>query len=446
MKILGYFHTCIYQFWKTRVPDATVEQLQKLYVGKSKEDVIQNYWRKIRNVIIVLGLIVILLLPIAILLDKGQENVTKQGKIKRQSPGGMSQRIALDVRIADDRKNITVEVAPRNYTAEELQQQFTIAKQYIEKNYLGSNVSADQVTQNLMLSTEIPDSAISIEWQTDSLQIIEADGTIHWDRIENKIPVEIKAILSYGEKQEELPLELTLCPPQRNENEQLWIDWDKSQVSLDTQTGTEEYMQLPQEVDGQSVIYQEPCKEIWKYLLLAGGMGMLFVPAILNSRIRQKIGKREKELAMDYPEMLEQYVLLIGAGMTMKGAWTRIATEYLKKRQKGQQEYRFVYEEMLVTVRELESGMSEGKAYELFGKRLGILSYMKFSTLLVQNLRKGSADLLRLLEYEATDAFRERKERAKVMGEEAGTKLLMPMMLMLVIVLAMIIYAAFRSM
>lgn len=131
--------------------------------------------------------------------------------------------------------------------------------------------------------------------------------------------------------------------------------------------------------------------------------------------------------------------------MTMKGAWMRIATEYLSKRDEGKQRYRFVYEEMLVTMREMESGMSEVKAYELFGKRVGLLSYMKFSTLLVQNLRKGSDDLLRILEYEAVDAFRERKEQAKALGEKAGTKLLMPMMLMLLIVLSMIIFAAFRS-
>ena len=167
---------------------------------------------------------------------------------------------------------------------------------------------------------------------------------------------------------------------------------------------------------------------------------------VFDSRIRQRIEYRETELRLDYPEMLEQFILLMGAGLTIRGAWQKIALEYQKKYESGNRKYRFVYEEMLVTIRELESGMSERKAYELFGKRTGILAYMRFSTLLVQNLRKGSADLLRLLEYEAVDAFRERKEHAKKLGEEASTKLLMPMLLMLVVVLTMIIYAAFRSM
>lgn len=99
-----------------------------------------------------------------------------------------------------------------------------------------------------------------------------------------------------------------------------------------------------------------------------------------------------------------------------------------------------------MTEREMQNGMGEERAYELFAKRTGILCYMKFSALLTQNLRKGSADMLRLLEQEAQDAFQKRKEQAKEAGEKAGTKMLFPMMLMLLIVFVMILYAAFRSM
>ena len=105
-----------------------------------------------------------------------------------------------------------------------------------------------------------------------------------------------------------------------------------------------------------------------------------------------------------------------------------------------------MYEEMALSLREMDCGMSEARAYELFGKRTGLLSYMKFCTLIVQNLRKGSEDLLHLLDFEVADAFHQRKEDAKELGEKAGTKLLLPMAMMLVLVFAMILYAAFQSM
>ena len=95
---------------------------------------------------------------------------------------------------------------------------------------------------------------------------------------------------------------------------------------------------------------------------------------------------------------------------------------------------------------EMENGKNEAAAYQAFGRRISMLSYMKFSTLLVQNLRKGSDDLLRRMELEAEDALRARREFARQLGEEAGTKLLLPMIMMLVVVFALIMAAAFQSM
>lgn len=72
-------------------------------------------------------------------------------------------------------------------------------------------------------------------------------------------------------------------------------------------------------------------------------------------------------------------------------------------------------------------------------------SYRKLGMLLSQNLRKGTKGLSQILQKEAAIAFEERKGIAKRLGEEAGTKLLGPMFLMLGIVLIIIIVPAFFS-
>ena len=82
---------------------------------------------------------------------------------------------------------------------------------------------------------------------------------------------------------------------------------------------------------------------------------------------------------------------------------------------------------------------------ERFGQRLQSTVYIKFSGLLIGNLKKGNADLLKLLREEAQEALRMRRNLAKKKGEEAGTKLLFPMMLMLGVVMAVIILPAFMS-
>ena len=54
--------------------------------------------------------------------------------------------------------------------------------------------------------------------------------------------------------------------------------------------------------------------------------------------------------------------------------------------------------------------------------------------------------LERLLEQEAEDAFEERKSMARKLGEEAGTKMLFPMILMLGAVMLILAFPAMRSM
>ena len=157
---------------------------------------------------------------------------------------------------------------------------------------------------------------------------------------------------------------------------------------------------------------------------------------------KNKVTEREKQLKLAYPEMVEKFVLLINAGLPVKNAWIRVAETRKTKNDKVD----YLTEEMLLTKNQMDNGISEEKAYEMFGRRIGILTYMKFSTLLVQNLKKGTANLINILEYESADIFNERKENAKILGEEASTKLLVPMVLMMTIIFAIILYAAFAGM
>ena len=93
--------------------------------------------------------------------------------------------------------------------------------------------------------------------------------------------------------------------------------------------------------------------------------------------------------------------------------------------------------------RQMDGGVPEAECYEKFGRRCGTQEYMRFGALLSQNLRKGTKGLNDLLRLEAIQSFEERKARARRLGEEAGTKLLLPMFLMLAEVLVIVVVPAF---
>ena len=71
--------------------------------------------------------------------------------------------------------------------------------------------------------------------------------------------------------------------------------------------------------------------------------------------------------------------------------------------------------------------------------------YTRLCSLLTQNIRKGNSELLLILKEEALKATTERLDQARKKGEQAGTKLLIPMMMMLAVVMILIMIPAYRS-
>ena len=71
--------------------------------------------------------------------------------------------------------------------------------------------------------------------------------------------------------------------------------------------------------------------------------------------------------------------------------------------------------------------------------------YLKLSSLLEQNRKTGLKNLRQMLDDDVADAFEERKNLAKKQGEEAGTKLLLPMFMLLAIVMVIVVVPAFMS-
>ena len=85
----------------------------------------------------------------------------------------------------------------------------------------------------------------------------------------------------------------------------------------------------------------------------------------------------------------------------------------------------------------------EEQVYQEFGKRCGEARYRRLSFLLSVHLKRGNGQLLTLLAQEADGAQEDRRNMAKKAGEEAGTRLLFPMMLMLVVVMFLVLLPAY---
>ena len=163
---------------------------------------------------------------------------------------------------------------------------------------------------------------------------------------------------------------------------------------------------------------------------------------LINNHNLEKMMERNIQLQLQYPEIVSKMAILMGAGMTVEQAWNRITARYSDERQKRQKQYMPAYEEMLVTEREISDGGTARKAYSNFAERINIACYQRFVRIILQSIHKGNKGVCEMLEKESDDAFNERRLLALKLGEEAGTKMLVPMMLMMTIVIAIVIAPA----
>jgi hypothetical protein len=264
---------------------------------------------------------------------------------------------------------------------------------------------------------------------------LTADGTI----------VNLEAVLTYTENPDAQALyqcTAVVYPEQRETEEIIEL---KERIREREAAGREKKkVNLPDVIGGKRVRYFPLMNDRGMILVLMGVLtGVLFYAMEIQEK-GQELKEKKQQMQMDYPEIVNELTLFLGAGMTIKRSFIKIAREYEKRRTK--ENLRFAYEEMLITCREMESGITESESYERFGRRCNETQYIRLGAMLSQNLRKGTKGLSEMLRLEAVQAFEERKARAKMLGEEAGTKLLVPMFIMLAIVLVIVTVPAFLSM
>lgn len=157
---------------------------------------------------------------------------------------------------------------------------------------------------------------------------------------------------------------------------------------------------------------------------------------------RQVLLRRER-MKETYPVVVSKLTLYLGAGMTIRGAFRKIALDY-SNRQDGEKEQP-LYEEMLYACNQLQAGISESRTYEMWAARTGLQDCARLSAMLAQNLKKGNAALLSRLKEEGDKALQEELNLRRKKGEEAGTRLLIPMIMMMAIVMVLVMIPAFQS-
>lgn len=395
----------------------------------------------------VLALTGFLGLVISITENTGQQMI-QEGKLPKNEAGEKTQTQELQLSadgILEDYAYI-VEVEAQRLQGAKMNQLFTNAAKEAEQIFIGESKSLDRIERDVILPKKLQDGQIRASWQFEPEGIIDLEGKLHTEESDKAgTLVMVSVTMSYYDEVRNHSFGCMVYPKNLSRVEKLLADLADYFKQEQEESKNQEYIRLPLKLNGNQLRWSQKTENTYRIILMIGLAAAVVVyiqQGILEQRKEQE---RKNKLLKQYPDMVSKISLLLGAGMTLSGAWERIVLNYQHQLEKNQIEQNEVYEQMMTAYREMQDGVGEIKVYERFAERCGTPQYRKFSMLIVQNLRKGSAGLRQILDKEVEDAFALRKNLAKKAGEEAGTKMLFPMMMMLCIVMVIILVPAFLT-
>lgn len=439
MAVYIYKKICI-----RRVPLFSSPQVERdlcsLYPGEGKESLKAGYY--IRKISLSLAVFFLGTLFGAAAKYNSQSKVLLdgEGRIARGDYREGSVRVQL---LEEDpeggRDSFQIEVAPLALTEEETRELFeefwTLLPEYI----LGENEALDRISADLVLEESYGGYPFCLEWESRSPAVVGSTGRVY--PCGDPVSVELAVRMTCGEIVREETLLLRVVPEALTAREQEHADMERLLLQSEYDSRSESAWSLPREWQGKEMSWRQKVDDYSVALWILTIVTAVSVYAMADQDLHRQQEQRKKQMRRDYPDIVHKLALYIGAGMTIRSAFQKIAGDGGQKEEEAGPAYR----EMLYACRELHSGVSEAAAYEHFGKRTKLQEYIRLSTLLTQNLKKGNSALLERLREEADRAGEERLQSCKRLGEEAGTKLLVPMVLMLLVVMVMIMIPAFSS-
>lgn len=419
--------------------------LHALYPGNINEIEKEYYIRKLKLFMTVLyaGNLLVLCVHLS---SWGTGMIAREGYIQKNNFGKGEKYV--NVRVGTEggefRQELRLVIDEKIYTDEDLETFFKEVTPQLEEKILGENENTANIKSNLNLPSVLQGYPFKLEWESGDYFLMDHKGRINRMEINEKgenLTLTCRFLYRDWEKMYQIPL--TVFPAEKS-GQEIWEEKILSVIreSKENQRYQENYV-LPESADGEKLVWEECREDNSMFLLAFVLLGGCLAYILQDRELHRQTEERSRQMLAEYPIVINRLTLYLGAGMTIKGAFYKIAMDYREK--KKEREKKYVYEEMLFACYEMQSGVSEGKAYERFGRRLGLQPYTRLIGYLNQSLRKGNAALLADLQKEAEEAQEERRNQARKKGEEAGTKLLIPMMLMLGIVMVLVMLPAFLS-
>lgn len=161
----------------------------------------------------------------------------------------------------------------------------------------------------------------------------------------------------------------------------------------------------------------------------------LFCIIYIFLEIELKYKKQIDALLSDFPKMLSKLQVFLTTGMSLREAWKKVGLT-------GEER---IFVEMQKIDVHIQNGYTEIEAINKFGDDCKINEIKKFSLLLSQNIEKGNRDIILMINALANESWENERHRVIKKAEIASSKLVFPLVIMLISIMLMVVVPIFSE-
>lgn len=430
--------------WKDRMERRVKSNLHDQYAASEEwlQEETEAFFLK-QGRIILAELIVIFLVLIILIL--GTIFFQNPIVLKRNSFGQGTKEVELSLKKEKKQKKITYKLDEQKLSDAQIKQVYKQFFKKLGKQMASNNTSLAKVTTSLNLPENIEGYPFEITYEFSEEDYIWIDGTLNKEE-QGKLRkgethttyITAKAVY----RQYEQSKKYTVCIFPKTDKVQHGLFYKVEQYLKNKESGDQysKEVKLPSTYKTVKIKEEQEGVGNWGIFILVLAV-CLFIPVHNYLKLREDGEKCQSEAERDFPVIVHLLTLYMGAGLSFFSAVKRIGANY-QKQQRQEREKKYAFERILIMEQQMNNGISQKNACYNWGMQFKTDSYQKLSLILMQSFTKGAKEATILMEAEEREAFSRRVDRAKREGEEASTRLLFPMILLLGEVMLLVMYPA----
>lgn len=388
---------------------------------------------------VVIGIILLIILIFSMIFSP------KYIVFERNPFGQGMKEIQVSLKKDKENKKINYKLSEQELSDKQIRKIYKQFFKELKRKVAGKNTGLNKVTTSLSLPENIEGYPFEIAYEFLEDGYIFLDGTLN-KKEQNKLKngeshityITVKASYKQYEEIRKYKIQIFSKPDTFRHNKFYKVEQYLKKKEQKSRYG--EKIRIPTTYKGIQIGTGQNGVGSMGLIILFITIGLL-IPLHNYMKLREMGDKCQIEAERDFPVIVHLLTLYMGAGLSFFSAVRRISNNYQRQKKQSKQK-KYAFERIMLMEQQMNNGISQKEACHNWGMQFRTDSYQKLSLILIQSFTKGAKEAAVLMETEEKEAFRKRVDRARKEGEEAATRLLFPMILLLSEVMLLVMYPA----